>query len=88
MQDYMLITHPSAGRGDRGFEFETMVRGALHAVREVFPTVEWRAEFSLGPRDHVEVFSAPNEATARQLGALVSSAEGISAEISPLRSAW
>ena len=88
MRDFMLITHP-AGRGTfPGSQFLAHVRQALGAAKEAFPSITWQADFPLGPQDYVEVFSAPDEKTAREVATVVSTVGGIRAEVSPLRSAW
>ena len=88
MRDYMLITHP-AGRGAYpGSQFLANVRTALGAARKAFPAITWQADFPLGPQDYVEVFSAPDEKTAREVATVVSTVGGIRAEISALRSGW
>jgi hypothetical protein len=88
MRDYMLITHPAGNQRAAEAEFLAAVRQALTTARETFPAVAWQADFPLGPRDHVEVFSAPSEAMARQVCALVGALGGIRAEVSALRSGW
>jgi len=88
MRDYMLITHPVGQSANRGGQFFACVREAVGAARKAFPAVTWQADFPLGPRDYVEVFSAPNESMAQEVAAVVSTVGGVTAEVSALRSAW
>ena len=87
MRDYVLITHP-AGAAYPGAQFVATVRRAVSAARQAFPAVTWQADFPLGPTDYVEVFSAPDEGTAREIGVLVGTVGGVRAEVSALRSSW
>jgi hypothetical protein len=88
MRDYMLITHPAGRTAYPGGQFFACVRQAIGAARKAFPAVTWQADFPLGPRDYVEVFSAPDESMAQEVAAVVSTLGGITAEVSPLRSNW
>lgn len=88
MRDYMLITHPAGQPLYPGVQFLASAREAVIAARRAFPAITWQAEFPLGPRDYVEVFSAPSETMARDVAKVVSTVAGIRAEVSELRSAW
>jgi hypothetical protein len=88
-RDYMLIAHPAAraARRDEGsfkYRFET----AVEAAHSACPDVEWRAGFVLGPKDYVEVFSAPSSEAAQKVVAVVGALGGLRAEVVALNSVW
>lgn len=84
LKDFMLIAR-AAGAGDA---FHARIRQALERAAATHPGIAWRADFDLGPTEHVEVFSAPDFASAREVSRMMSTLEGVRAELAPLRSGW
>jgi hypothetical protein len=84
LRDFMLIARaiePSA-------EFLPRLREALRLAAASHPEIAWRAYFDVSPRDHVEIFSAPDFAAAREVSALLSGVQGMRAELAPLKNRW
>jgi hypothetical protein len=84
LKDFMLIVTASQGNED----FHPRVRSALEFAAAAHPEVALRADFDVGPREHVEVFTAPDMGTARNIAYSVGKLEGLRAELAPLRSGW
>lgn len=89
MRDYLLITHSPAGRAQLTEEsFAALMRNVVAAARWSFPEIEWQADFVIGLKYGVEVFSAPDAGAATRVSELVSQVAGARAEVVPLRSRW
>ena len=84
MRDFIMICKSSGQDGDA---FHGVLQRAMGAAKSAFPEIEWRADFSLTPRESVDVFSAPSVETAIKVSRLVR-AGGINAEVLPLRGSW
>jgi hypothetical protein len=84
LKDFMLITRATDAAGD----FHARVRQALEIAASLHPAIAWRAQFELGPAEHVEVFSAPDSAQARQVSGIMGALAGVRAEVAPLTKAW
>jgi hypothetical protein len=84
LKDFMLIITAAAAAAD----FHPRIRAALEQAVAAHPDAALRAEFDVGAREHVEVFSAPDIATARSISEDVNRIDGIRAELAPLRSGW
>lgn len=89
MRDYLLITHPPAGKAQLTEEsFAALMRNVVAAVRRTFPDIEWQADFVLDLKYCIEVFSAPDIEAATRVSELVSRVAGVRAEVIVLRSRW
>lgn len=85
-QDFLFIAR-AIDEAHNGFQ--ARVRGALSFALGRHPEITLRASFDLGPREHVEVFSAPTPTQARQLAEeMKHAAAGFRAEVVPLYSEW
>jgi hypothetical protein len=84
LKDFMLIVRRTAA----GEEFHARVKQAVELAARVHPDIAWRAQFELGPAEHVEVFSAPDLGAARQVSNLMGALHGVKAEVAPLRHGW
>ena len=85
MCDFIMITRSSPRQDSDAFQ--GIVQRALGAAKSAYPEIEWRADFTLNPRECVEVFSAPSMDMAMRMSHLVR-AGGIDAEVLPLRGGW
>jgi hypothetical protein len=83
-RDFMLIARSIDGSG----EFHARIKQALQFAAADRPEVAWRAEFDLGPKEHVEVFTAPDIGTAREVSDMVNTVAGVRIELAPLRNGW
>lgn len=83
-RDFMLIARST--RGDE--KFHARIGQVVDLAKKLYPTISWRAQFELGPREHVEVFSAGDSAIARQVSRLLGALQDVKAELAPLRSGW
>ena len=83
-RDFMLIITA----GHQASDFHPRVREALRLAAATHPQVAWRADFDVGPREHVEVFSAPDFAAARQVTAALAGVPGVRTELAPLKNGW
>lgn len=84
-RDFMLIAKTTA-QGDRAFH--ERLRTALRLAALSFPQIAWRADFDLGPREHVEIVSAPDHGAARALTEMLNHTCGVRVELAPLRNGW
>ena len=84
LRDFMLIA--IATRADDAFHSRVHEAVRLAAARH--PEIAWRAEFDVGPREHVEIFGAFDHAAARAISDAVSQAGGVRAELARLRNGW
>jgi len=84
-RDFMLIAKTTA-QSERGFH--ERLRAALRLAAVSFPQIAWRADFDVGPREHVEIFGASDHAAARAISDAVSRAGGVRTELAPLRDGW
>ena len=84
LKDFMLIITAAQG----GEDFHPCVHSALQLAAAAHPEVALRADFDVGPREHVEVFTAPDIGTARDIAHSISKMEGLRAELAPLRNGW
>jgi hypothetical protein len=84
-RDYLLIAHPATQALGA---FKAHFTKTVAAARSQFPQLEWRAGFTLGPRDCVEVFSAESSQEAVKVSRFVGEIGGLRAEVVPLRSGW
>ena len=84
LKDFMLIA-----RGTEGAEkFHDRIKQAIDIAARMHPDIAWRAQFEIGPTEHVEVFSAPDFGAARQVSSLMGALAGVKAELAPLRNGW
>ncbi|HEX6267223.1 MAG TPA: hypothetical protein VFZ81_10040 [Burkholderiales bacterium] len=83
-KDFMLIITASQGSDD----FHPRVRSALQFALAAHSEVALRADFDVGPREHVEVFTAPDIGTARDIAHSLGKLAGLRAELAPLRHGW
>ncbi len=85
MRDFIMITRSSLNQDADAFQ--GVVQRALGAAKSAYPEIKWRADFTLNPREFVEVFSAPSMETAVKVSHLVR-AGGVYAEVLPLHGGW
>ena len=83
-RDFMLIARSTDGNG----RFHDRIKRAVQMASASRPEVTWRAEFDLSAKEHVEVFSAPDIAVAREVSNVVSAVDGLRVELAPLRNGW
>jgi hypothetical protein len=84
LRDFMMIA--KATRVDDAFH--SRVRETVRLAAVLHPEITWRADFDLGPCEHVDIFSAPDRGAARAISDAVSEAGGVRAELAPLRNRW
>jgi hypothetical protein len=84
LRDFILIARATQGAAD----FHERIRGALRLAAASLSQVAWRADFDVGPGEHVEIFGAPDSGYARKVSELVTAIPGVRAEIAPLRKGW
>ena len=84
-RDFMLIAKTTA-QSERGFH--ERLRAALRLAALSFPQIAWRADFDVGPREHVDIFSAPDHAAARAVTEMLNHTCGVRVELAPLRDGW
>ena len=84
LRDFILIARATQGAGD----FHERIRGAVRLAAASLPEVAWRADFDVGPGEHVEIFGAPDSGYARKVSELVTAIPGVRAEIAPLGKGW
>lgn len=84
-RDFMLIAKTTA-QGDGAFH--ERLRTALRLAVVSFPQIARRADFDIGPREHVEIVSAPDHGVARALTEMLSHTCGVRVELAPLRNGW
>jgi len=82
--DFMLIAHAT----ESAEKFHARVKQVLEVAANLHPDIAWRAQFEIGPAEHVEVFSAPDSGVARQVSSLIGALQGVTAEVAPLRKGW
>ena len=72
MQTFIMLTQVSPEVLRSPHMIEVLERQAMTAVRAECPDVEWGASYAvLGPYDYVDVFRAPDMATATKVATLV-----------------
>jgi uncharacterized protein with GYD domain len=74
MPQFILLTRVSTQSLHQPKSFETLERHAMDQVRKACPDVKWVADFAvMGPFDYLDVFEAPDLASAMRVSALVRS---------------
>ncbi|HEX6318944.1 MAG TPA: hypothetical protein VFZ84_08710 [Burkholderiales bacterium] len=84
LNDFMLIARAT----ESAEKFHSRVKQVLEIAASLHPDIAWRAQFEIGPAEHVEVFSAPDSGVARQVSSLMGALQGVKAEVAPLRRGW
>jgi hypothetical protein len=84
LKDFMLIARAT----ESAEKFHARVKQVLEIAASLHPDIAWRAQFEIGPAEHVEVFSAPDSGVARQVSSLMGALQGVKAEVAPLRRGW
>jgi hypothetical protein len=84
LRDFMVIARAAEGAE----KFHARIRQVLDMAALVHPEISWRAQFELGPSEHVEVFSAPDFGAAREVSRMMGALQGVRAELAPLRKGW
>ena len=84
MRDFILIARATQRAGD----FHERIRGAVRLAAASLPELAWRADFDVGPGEHVEIFGAPDSEYARKVCELVTAIPGVRVEVAPLAKGW
>jgi hypothetical protein len=84
VRDFMLIAKAAQDDSD----FHQRFRAALRLAAVSYPQIAWRADFDLGPREHVDIFSAPDRGAARELSEMLNRICDVRVELAPLRNGW
>ena len=84
LRDFMMIA--KATRVDDAFH--SRVRETVRLAAVLHPEITWRADFDLGPCEHVDIFSAPDHGAARALTEMLNHTCGVHVELAPLRNGW
>ena len=85
MEDYVVIAHlPPQEETLAGEQFAQLFREAVYVARRTYPEIEWRGCFVVGPKDGLEIFSAPNPAAASNVSALLGAVSRLQARVVPL----
>ena len=74
--------------GESCQDFHPRIHATLELAVATYPDAALRAEFDVGVREHVEVFSAPDFETARRITDDVNTMRGVHAELAALRNGW
>jgi uncharacterized protein with GYD domain len=72
MQTFVMLTRlaPDAVKSPKGLE--DLERKAVEAVKAKCPKVTWRGSYAvMAPYDYIDIFEAPDLATAAQVSALI-----------------
>ena len=84
MNTFIMLTKVSPEAMRSPHAVETLERQAMAAVRAECPQVEWLSSWAvLGPYDYVDLFRAPDTATATKVALLVRIAGHAITEIWP-----
>ena len=84
MAHFILLTRVSAQALHQPKSFQTLERHVADHVAKACPAVKWTANFAvLGPYDYLDIFEAPDLATAMKVSALVRSYGHAHAEVWP-----
>lgn len=72
MPQFIMLTRVSAQSLHQPKSFETLERHTAEMVAKACPEVKWIADYAvMGPYDYVDIFEAPDLATAMRVSALV-----------------
>jgi uncharacterized protein with GYD domain len=84
MTTFIMLTRVSPDALRSPHTIEILERQAMHAVRAECPQVTWLHSWAvLGPYDYVDIFTAPDVATATKVATLVRIAGHATTEVWP-----
>lgn len=86
MQSFIMMTRLIREEVHPALAIEEAEKRTVAQIKEHLPTVKWVANYAtMGPWDYIDVFKAPDTATAMKLAALVRYYGGAHTEVYPAK---
>lgn len=84
MSTFVMVTHVAPEMGHTPQMLEALEQIATGHIRAECPDVKWLASYAtLGPYNYVDIFTAPDIATATKVSTIIRSYGGANAEVWP-----